>query len=189
MITVGHLRSSVGLFLVSAVLVAAPAVSAATVLQTRSARPMSVLTLRPSLAGQILLGINTVRAEHSLRPLRLEQKLTASATDHSWEMAEHGFFGHESADGSSFSKRIARFYGWSGFSRWDVGENLFWASPDAAATETVQNWLRSPTHRRILLDPAWRDLGVAAIHDSSASGDYRGLEATIVTVDFGVRTR
>jgi hypothetical protein len=35
----------------------------------------------------------------------------------------------------------------------------------------------------------WHELGISAIHDPAAPGRYRGLEVTIVTADFGVRTR
>jgi hypothetical protein len=38
-----------------------------------------------------------------------------------------------------------------------------------------------------LLDPNWREIGVSAVHASSAPGVYNGLPVTIVTTDFGVR--
>ena len=41
----------------------------------------------------------------------------------------------------------------------------------------------------ILLDPSWREVGVSAVQDSAAPGDFQGLQATIVTADFGVRSR
>jgi hypothetical protein len=38
-----------------------------------------------------------------------------------------------------------------------------------------------------MLDPHWREIGVSAIHATSARGIYNGLAVTIVTTDFGVR--
>jgi uncharacterized protein YkwD len=45
----------------------------------------------------------------------------------------------------------------------------------------------SPEHRRNLLNPDWRQIGLAALEVPSAPGLYVGLGVTIVTVDFGVR--
>ena len=50
-------------------------------------------------------------------------------------------------------------------------------------------WLESPGHRRVLLTPAWREIGLSAVHTASAPRVYDGLEVTIVTADFGVRVR
>jgi uncharacterized protein YkwD len=184
-----RLRLSAGLLLAGATLAAAPAIAAATVPQAPNTHWASTLVARPLLDRQILQQINVVRAERGLRPLRRARSLAAVAADHSREMAEDGFFAHESADRSGFSKRLLRYYTSTGFSRWAVGENLLWASPDVSASEAVKDWLRSPAHRHILLDPDWSELGVAAIHDSNAPGVYDGLGVTIVTADFGVRIR
>ena len=50
-------------------------------------------------------------------------------------------------------------------------------------------WLASPPHRANLLDPHWREVGLSAVHATSAPGVYGGEAATIVTADFGVRSR
>jgi uncharacterized protein YkwD len=74
-----------------------------------------------------------------------------------------------------------------GAGRWIVGENLVWASPDLSAQEALEMWLDSPEHRKILMRPAWREIGLGAVHSLSAPGVYGGLAATILTADFGVR--
>lgn len=44
------------------------------------------------------------------------------------------------------------------------GENLYWGSgPLASARSAVRGWLRSPGHRRALLDRRFREVGIAAI--------------------------
>jgi uncharacterized protein YkwD len=47
--------------------------------------------------------------------------------------------------------------------------------------------MKSPEHRTNLLCSKWRDVGVSAVHSSSAPGVFGGKAITIVTVDFGVR--
>jgi uncharacterized protein YkwD len=51
----------------------------------------------------------------------------------------------------------------------------------------VESWLASPHHRENLLNPKWREVGVAAVHAWSAPGVYDGREVTVLTADFGAR--
>ena len=103
------------------------------------------------------------------------------------EMAERGYFAHDSANGSTFDKRIARFYP-MGFHRyWSVGENLLWSSPDVDASRALTMWINSPEHKANMLNRRWREIGLSAVHSSSAPGTYSGRPVTIVTTDFGIR--
>ena len=102
-------------------------------------------------------------------------------------MGDGGFFAHESPDGTEFWERIGRFYPSRGFERWIVGENLLWASPSVSAERAVELWLASPSHRRILLNPGWTEIGLAAVDVTNAPGMFLGLEITILTADFGTR--
>ena len=104
-------------------------------------------------------------------------------------MARLGYFSHDSANGTSFSSRISVFYTARGYRSWMVGENLLWASPDVGAARALKLWLASPPHRANLLNPGWRQIGLAAVHSSSAPGVYGNAPTTIVTADFGARTR
>jgi uncharacterized protein YkwD len=143
-------------------------------------------TLETTVVGEI----NRVRVARGLRPLRPTRSLAAAARRHSTQMAQRGFFDHNSADGTPFWRRIERFYGDRGFRSWEVGENIFWQSPTtAAATSVVRSWLASPGHRANMLSRSWRDLGVGALSLASAPGVYGGSPVTIVTVDFGKRRR
>jgi len=141
----------------------------------------------PGLEQGVLAAINDFRAQHHLAPLRLNRSLSAAADAHSLAMARRGFFAHESADGSAFWKRVRRFYSDRGFSRWSVGENLLWSSPDVDAAGALQMWLSSPPHRKNLLTPDWREVGLSAVHVSAAPGIFEGRETTILTADFGTR--
>jgi len=141
--------------------------------------------LQTALLGQV----NTLRAANGLGRLRLSTSLSAAAGRHSTEMARRGYFSHDSANGASFSSRIEQFYSPRGFHSWTVGENLLWASPDVGALRALKLWLASPPHRANLLSPRWREIGLAAVHSTSAPGVYGGRPATVLTADFGARTR
>ena len=104
-------------------------------------------------------------------------------------MARVGYFSHDSANGASFSSRIAMFYTVRGYRSWTVGENLLWASPDVGALRALKLWLASPPHRANLLNPRWREVGLAAVHARRAPGVYGNAPTTIVTADFGSRSK
>jgi uncharacterized protein YkwD len=135
----------------------------------------------------VLTEINALRASHHLAALRLSPSLTEAARAHSQEMEADGYFEHNSFDGTAFWKRIQRFYPAASFGFWSVGENLLWSSPDVDAHGALTMWLNSPEHRKNMLDPHWREIGVSAVHEAAAPGVYNGLDVTIVTTDFGVR--
>ena len=135
----------------------------------------------------VLRAINEVRAEHGAPPLRASAQLAVAAAQHTREMLRQGYFAHESANGDPFWKRVQASYRQTGYAYWSAGENLVWASPSLSAEQAVDLWLRSPHHRRTLLDPKWRDIGLSAAHEQSAPGAYEGREVTVLTADFGLR--
>jgi uncharacterized protein YkwD len=147
------------------------------------------VTSRADLDRSILVEINVVRRARGLPALRPSAQLATAASRHSHAMAAKGFFRHEGADGSAFWRRIRHFYRAQGYRSWHVGENLLWMSPDVDAKKAVSLWLESPGHRKILFDRDYRELGLSAIHALAAPGDFRGLDVTIVTADFGSRVR
>jgi len=140
-----------------------------------------------ALDRQLLAAVNRFRLEHGLRPLRESAGLERSARQHSFEMGRDGYFGHGSADGTAFWRRIERYYGSRGDSYWSVGENLLWAAPGVSAARALRMWIASPEHLRNLLAPKWREIGISAVHVVHAPGVFHGLTVTIVTTDFGVR--
>jgi len=154
-----------------------------------SVRPQSTAAREAQLQGALLAQINAFRAAHGLARLRVSGALGAVADGHSVQMARLGYFSHNSANGQSFSARIARVYPPRGYRSWTVGENLVWGGPDIGASRAFRLWLASPPHRANLLNASWREVGLGAVHSSSAPGVYGGGPATIVTADFGARTR
>jgi uncharacterized protein YkwD len=154
-----------------------------------SADPQGALSPASRLQTALLDQVNALRVKHGLSRLRLSAGLNAAADGHSVQMARLGYFSHNSANGASFSQRILRYYRVGGYRSWSVGENLLWASPDVGPARALGLWLASPPHRANLLSPRWREIGLAAIHSTSAPGVYGGSPATIVTADFGARSR
>jgi uncharacterized protein YkwD len=140
-----------------------------------------------ALDTALLVRVNAVRRAHALNPLKLSPALSDAADQHTTEMAQSGYFAHASRNSTLFWQRIERSYPSSGSRSWSVGENLLWAVPDVDATVAIRSWMNSPEHRANLLEPAWREVGIAARHSDSAPGIYGDQPVTILTADFGVR--
>jgi uncharacterized protein YkwD len=169
---------------VSAILLSGLALAGASVAGAAQTSPSVRLK---TLDKTVLAEINVLRRAHALRPLKLSSSLAVAANGHTSEMGQAGYFAHASADRTLFWKRIAHSYPSAGHRSWSVGENLAFLAPELSAPEVISLWMNSPAHRANLLDPAWREVGIAARHYGSAPGFYSGQAVTILTADFGVR--
>jgi uncharacterized protein YkwD len=139
-------------------------------------------TVRAALAAGVLTRLNAIRVSHGLVPLVPNEQLSAAAIQHSTEMLLRGYFSHDSYDGSSYQKRITRYY-----HKGKVGENLLWSTPDVGAARALVLWMATPEHRTAILDPRWRVIGIGAVHSVRAPGKYGGRATTAITTDFGAR--
>jgi uncharacterized protein YkwD len=163
-------------------------VAAATVASAASGAPVTARAERiVSLEQSILRELNDMRSARGLRPLRLSRGLQVAALGHSRAMLSSGFFSHSSSNGASFSDRIRRSYSARGFVGWTVGENILFDSAAIDAPATIAAWMASPPHRRNLLSPAWREVGIGVARNASAPGVFDGGSAWVVTMDFGAR--
>lgn len=167
--------------IVGLALLAAGVLAASALAKSRSERSV------PALNRQVLAAVNRFRAAHGLVPLRESAALDRSARQHSLEMGKDGYFGHSSADGTSFWRRIQQYYGSRNRAYWSVGENLLWAAPSVSAGHAMKLWIASPEHLRNLMSAQWRQIGISAVHVLRAPGVFHGLGVTIITTDFGVR--
>ena len=120
----------------------------------------------------LLRAVNATRTAHHLRPLRLDARLQRAARAHTVEMLRGDYFSH-----GDFYGRMVRFH-----LTGSLGENLAWGSGSyARARSVVRMWLQSPPHRKNLLRPGYRRLGLGI-----ATGSFQGTRgATVVTADFG----
>ena len=155
---------------------------------TAATQPARTLTAADRLETQVLAELNAIRKRHGLVPLRLSRPLSTAADSHSRAMGTYGFFAHESRDGSAFWKRVQRYYGPRGYATWSVGENLLWSSGRLSAAHALELWMASPGHRKNILTPRWREIGISALTVASAPGVFGGYDVVIVTTDFGVRS-
>jgi uncharacterized protein YkwD len=173
--------SALGIGVAAAAIVATGLLAASALATSGSERSLK------SVNHQVLAAVNRFRVAHGLVALRESSALDRSARQHSTEMGRRGYFGHSSADGTPFWKRIQHYYRSTGYSSWSVGENLLWASPSVSAAHALKMWIASPEHLKNLLTTQWRQIGISAVHVASAPGIFHGLPVTIITTDFGVR--
>lgn len=179
---VGVSRASALRFALALAALAATALLADSALAT--SRSETSLT---TLNHQVLVAVNRFRVAHGLVALRESGALDRSARQHSLEMGRRGYFGHTSADGTVFWRRIRRYYPAHNVSYWSVGENLVWRAPRLNAAEAMSLWIGSPPHLANLLSRQWRQIGVSAVGVARAPGVYGGRHTVIITTDFGVR--
>ena len=173
------MRSILPIVALAAALVPAAALGTS---MSRAVRPVD------SLDSAVLGELNHARADYGLRPLRPDVRLATAAEQHSVDMVETGYFGHESSDGSVFWKRIKLLYRpRTSPGTWAVGENLLWQTQSVTARAAVRAWLRSPGHRANLLDASFRDVGIAAVLAARAPGVFGYRRVVVLTVDFGAR--
>ena len=132
--------------------------------------------------------INALRVSYGLRPLTFSPLLFESADTHCQQMLGGGYFGHQSSTGASFGSRIESFYPVGRATYYAAGENLLWSAGPMSSAQMIARWMQSPEHRRNLLNPTWRQIGLASMSSASAPGIYGNLGVTVVTVDFGVRS-
>lgn len=123
---------------------------------------------RPSVAivkDRILALVNAERAKAGVAPLHLDTLLANSAQRYAQEMLSKNFFGHVSPNGETLRDRMLQ----SGYYNPDyqecnciqqfmVGENL--ARGQRTADEVVQDWMKSTTHREVLLNPTFNATGI-----------------------------
>ena len=77
---------------------------------TGSARPQGAVSPSGSVQAALVQQMNALRAARGLSRLRLSPALNAAAAAHSTQMARMGYFSHNSANGQSFSQRVASYY-------------------------------------------------------------------------------
>lgn len=89
--------------------------------------------------------------------------LDQAATAHSLDMATQNYFAHDSADGRTPAQRAeAAGYAWR-----TIGENIAAGYPSVQAV--VDGWMASDGHCANVLNPAFRDIGVACMPGTAGS--------------------
>jgi uncharacterized protein YkwD len=130
---------------------------------------------RSSTERSVLKLLNDIRRDHHLAPLRFSAALRAAAREHSADMLARQYFEHDAPD-ESFDHRIRRH-----LRSTLVGENIAWGTGRYATPQgLVSLWMHSSTHRRIILMPSLRRVGLGV-----AIGTFDGSRgAAMATADF-----
>jgi uncharacterized protein YkwD len=165
------------------VLGAAPTASAAGACTAANA---SIATAsKRTLVKATLCQLNVERARHSLRPLRLNRRLSDAAQRHSRAMARRHFFSHDSLNGASFLDRIRSTGYLRGAHSWTVGENIAYGSGRLSTPRAIgRAWMNSAGHRANILSSSFHAIGIG-IAAGTPSG--RGGTGATYTTDFGRR--
>lgn len=139
------------------------------------------------LARATICLINQRRAVRGMRRLRLNTHLSKAAVWHSHDMVRRHYFAHVSQSGTDVVARLRKSrYIKSGFG-WMVGENLAWGSGTSGTPrEIVAAWMRSPAHRRNMLNRRYREIGIGVLVGAPQHTD---LPAATYTTTFGSRYR
>ena len=131
-------------------------------------------TTSGSYPGEVVNLINQARQGAGLAALNVDASLTASAQNHSIDMACFSLLSHTGSDGSSIAQRIAA----AGYPGSNLQEMIYGgtgAYPQTAFTW----WMNDPTHHAVIFNTGITDIGVGfAFVSDSAYGDY-------YTVDVG----
>ena len=138
---------------------------------------LAVFTAASALASpesDVIGQINQIRRDHGLRALRVSDSLMHSAQAYSNTMMDDQYFGH-----------AARIHASSAYKR--LGEILqVHTGTDPDPEWAMWDWMHSPPHRRVILDPLFRWVGAGY-----TTGDFwgwaHGGNDTLWTVHFGRR--
>ena len=129
---------------------------------------------------QFLQLINEYRQQNGVGPLILSDTLTVSSEHHSQDMAQYGFFAHNTEASSYYPKysqpwdrMAAEGYDYNTFK----GENL--AVGYETAEAAFQGWRESPPHNTAMLDGHYRVIGIARIYTPGGNHHWYW------TTDFG----
>ncbi len=129
-----------------------------------------------SVERRIVWLINRERKRHGAARVSRVRSLSRAADRHSRDMLGGNFFAHSSRDGTPAVTRVLRYR-----RARRTGETLAYLHdgvPGDQARKVVAMWLASPGHRAVLLDRAFRRIGVGR-----RGGYLGGRPVTVVTAD------
>ena len=111
--------------------------------------------------------LNTFRENHGKSVLEWEELLAESAKKHCIDMAENGYFAHDSLNGDTHKDRILST-GIRNTIAW--GENI--VAGRELAVDTFHLWINSEGHRVNMLRDNFTHVGIASIYKEGSVYDY-----------------
>lgn len=135
----------------------------------------SVLGYASSISkDEVVRLTNQKRAEAGLSQLSLNVVLSNAAQSKGSDMISKDYWAHVAPDGT----QPWAFFNGVGYKYRYAGENL--ARDFTNATEAVNAWMNSPTHRENILNPKYKEIGIGVVE-----GDLAGSDTTIIVQFFG----
>lgn len=143
------------------------------------------LLVRPSVLGfassispeKVIEATNQKRGEKGLAPLTINTKLNEAAQRKAGDMFAFDYWAHTSPSG----RNPWTFFQEVGYKYIYAGENLARDFQDSGSV--VEAWMNSPSHRDNLLNPNYKEIGLAVVN-----GTLNGVETTLVVQLFGTPT-
>jgi uncharacterized protein YkwD len=111
---------------------------------------------------ELLALTNKERAHKGLQPLKMNRNLVGVARDHSATMACHRHLSH-TVKGKSFAHRIKK----ANYPLARAGENV--ARSNRSFLHVMRLWMKSPGHRKNILNPSFKEIGIGIA--TTSSGD------------------
>jgi uncharacterized YkwD family protein/spore coat assembly protein SafA len=103
---------------------------------------------------QVLVLVNKERAKVGVKPLQMDWELQRTARTKSCDMAQKGYFSHQSPTYGSPFDMMRQF----GIDYRSAGENI--ASGQKTPEEVMQSWMNSQGHRENILKADFTHIGV-----------------------------
>lgn len=127
------------------------------------------------IASQIHVLINEERTTRGLSPLTWNPTIAKASVNHSNDMADRGYFQHDSPEGHDFTWRYSQVGFTCAISQgswiYGGGENIMYMEGyygvDTIATESVDGWMESSGHRENILTPYFQSEGIGVAKSGS----------------------
>ena len=128
------------------------------------------------VANEMIQFANDAREENNLPALAVNDVLVNSATQKGNDMLLREYFAHDTPDG----KKPWNFINKKEYDYVFAGENL--AMDFVSGVMIHEAFMKSPSHRRNILDPDYKEIGVAVV-----SGKMFGNDTDILVMFFGTQ--
>lgn len=133
--------------------------------------------------------LNEERAAAGVKPLKAHARLEKAAVKYSHAMVKQQFFDHVSPDGSTLASRAKKVKYMKGARRWSLGENIAWGTgARATPAAIVDAWMHSPGHKRNILDPGFKEIGIGVAAGAPVATAASSSPGATYTTDFGFRS-
>lgn len=122
---------------------------------------------------QVLILLNQIRRDHGLSILALSTTLRTAARGHSADMLQNDYFDHNSPT-EGWDARVSRYVQSS-----TIGETIARGGGSTGSPAGIVNqWMRSVPHRRVILNPGLRLVGIGVATGTPgavmATADFAG---------------